>query len=212
MRTDELISALAAAGGPVPGASIRRALSISVLVGAGLTFALLQSWLGLRPLDVALATPSFWMKAAYTICLTVSGLVMIWRLARPEGRMGGALAALGLTLAAMMIMGGVNLALTPALTLSEVWLGETWGLCPWRILALSVPVYGVLIVVLRRLAPTRLSVAGAAAGLVAGGVAASLYGLYCQESTAAFVATWYTLGIGISAAMGGLVGARLLRW
>ena len=65
MRTDELISALAAAGGPVPGASIRRALSISVLVGAGLTFALLQSWQAL--LDAELDSARFRSERAQAV-------------------------------------------------------------------------------------------------------------------------------------------------
>ena len=54
--------------------------------------------------------------------------------------------------------------------------------------------------------------AGAAAGLLAGAVAALVYGLYCEESSAAFVATWYTLGIGACACFGALVGPKVLRW
>jgi hypothetical protein len=62
------------------------------------------------------------------------------------------------------------------------------------------------------MAPTRLRLAGAAAGLLAGGVAATVYGLHCQEMTAAFVVTWYSLGVAASVAVGALLGPRLLRW
>ncbi len=77
---------------------------------------------------------------------------------------------------------------------------------------LSVPVYLGLIWALRGLAPTRLALTGAAAGLAAGALAAVIYGLYCREWAAPFVFVWYSLGVGLSAAFGALVGTRLLRW
>jgi hypothetical protein len=43
-------------------------------------------------------------------------------------------------------------------------------------------------------------------------LAAVIYGLYCREWAAPFVLVWYTLGVGLSAALGALVGTRLLRW
>jgi len=62
------------------------------------------------------------------------------------------------------------------------------------------------------MAPTRPRLAGAAAGLMAGGIGATVYGLYCQETAAAFTAVWYTFGMLIWAAAGALIGGRLLRW
>jgi hypothetical protein len=100
----------------------------------------------------------------------------------------------------------------PADRQAVVWLGDTWRLCPWRILALAAPIYLTVTFGLRRLAPTRLAQAGAAAGLMAGGLAGAVYGLYCQESTAPFVAVWYTAGFAASALVGALLGPRLLRW
>jgi len=47
---------------------------------------------------------------------------------------------------------------------------------------------------------------------LAGGVGASVYGLHCPEMTAAFVVTWYSLGVAACAAVGALLGPRLLRW
>ncbi len=51
-----------------------------------------------------------------------------------------------------------------------------------------------------------------AAGLLAGGVGASVYALWCRESTAAFVAVWYTLGIVACGGIGALLGPLVLRW
>jgi hypothetical protein len=49
-------------------------------------------------------------------------------------------------------------------------------------------------------------------GLAAGGVGASAYALHCPESTAAFMAIWYTLGMAATGLLGFLVSPRLLRW
>jgi hypothetical protein len=70
----------------------------------------------------------------------------------------------------------------------------------------------MLIGAIRGLAPVRLRLAGAAAGLTAGGLAAAIYSLHCPESAAPFVAIWYTLGILLPAAVGAVAGPRLLRW
>ena len=44
------------------------------------------------------------------------------------------------------------------------------------------------------------SLAGAVAGLAAGGVAATLYAAHCTDDSPLFVATWYTLAIAALAA------------
>ena len=61
-------------------------------------------------------------------------------------------------------------------------------------------------------APTRLRLVGASAGLVAGGLAASVYALHCPEMAASFVGFWYVLGMLVPTAAGALLGPRLLRW
>ena len=93
-----------------------------------------------------------------------------------------------------------------------MWLGQTWKECPLLVLTLSAPIFAGLLWSFRRLAPTRLRAAGAAAGFAAGAWAATLYGLHCPEVSALFVLTWYSLGIALAAAVGALVGPRLLRW
>jgi hypothetical protein len=39
-----------------------------------------------------------------------------------------------------------------------------------------------------------------------------VYGLYCEEFSAAFVACWYTLGIASCAFFGAILGPNVLRW
>jgi hypothetical protein len=68
------------------------------------------------------------------------------------------------------------------------------------------------LIALRHGAPTRPALAGAAAGLLAGGLGAAVYASYCVEDSAFFLATWYTLAIAIVTSIGSALGARLLRW
>ena len=80
------------------------------------------------------------------------------------------------------------------------------------IAGLSLPLFAGLFWSLRRLAPTRLTQAGAAAGLLAGSAAATIYAFHCTESTATFIAIWYTAGIALTTLMGAALGRFLLRW
>ncbi|TIM59065.1 MAG: DUF1109 family protein, partial [Mesorhizobium sp.] len=66
--------------------------------------------------------------------------------------------------------------------------------------------------VLRYGAPTRPVLAGAVAGLLAGGLAATFYAAHCFDDSPLFVATWYTIAIAILAALGAFGGRLLVRW
>jgi hypothetical protein len=65
---------------------------------------------------------------------------------------------------------------------------------------------------MKGLSPTRLLLAGAAAGLLAGAIGAAVYALHCPEVEAPFIAIWYVIGMFIPAFFGALLGPRLLRW
>ncbi len=91
-------------------------------------------------------------------------------------------------------------------------MGHSARVCPWMITATAAPMFVALFWALRGLAPTRPRLAGAGAGLAAGGLGAAIYSLHCPEVGAPFVAIWYTLGILTPCAVGALLGPRLLRW
>jgi hypothetical protein len=101
---------------------------------------------------------------------------------------------------------------TPPDQMRAALMGSSWDKCPWRILVLALPGLAVLLWTMRRFAPTRPALAGAAAGLLAGGVAATVYGLHCQEIAAPFVALWYSLGVILSTGLGAIIGSRALPW
>ncbi len=212
MRTSDLIAALAAdlpATRPIP---IARRIAAAGLFGAAVALAVLLVWLGLRPLDQAAHTGAFWMKASYTLALSLAGWIAVRRLARPGGDFGRAPPIAATAVIALAILAALQLARTSLGDSRAQWLGHTWQSCSLHILVLAAPVWLALVLTLGRLAPTRLSAAGAAAGLLAGGVGATVYGLYCDETAAAFVLVWYTLGIAACAAAGAVLSPRLLRW
>jgi hypothetical protein len=94
----------------------------------------------------------------------------------------------------------------------ELLLGHSAATCPFTIALLSVPLFVAAFWAIKGLAPTRLALAGAASGLLAGSGGALMYALYCPEMGAPFIAIWYLLGMLIPAAAGALLAPRLLRW
>jgi hypothetical protein len=212
MKTDELIAVLSAGTTPIAAGAARRRLLLACLIGvvgaAVLVFAILRP----RDLIAASRTGTFWMKVGYGAWLGAGGYLLADRAARPGARLGAApwLTAAPLAIAAAMAVN--DLAWMPASAWRAAWMGASAGFCPIAILVAATPVFIAVAAALRRLAPTRLRFAGAAAGLLAGGLGAAVYALWCREPSAVFVASWYTLGIAACAGLGALLGPRALRW
>jgi hypothetical protein len=91
-------------------------------------------------------------------------------------------------------------------------MGGSADICPWRIVILASPILAGELWALRGLAPTRPGLTGLVAGLLAGGAGAFIYAFHCDESAMPFVALWYSCGILVTGAIGGLLGRWLLRW
>src|SRR6185437_6157342 len=212
MRTGDLIELLARDTRVTPPGIAARKLLTALAVGGAVTLALVVLGLRCQPLGEAARQPWFWMKAGYTGLLALAAAITVKRLSMPGARPGAApVVALVIILAMIALGTGQVLVSAPADRL-DLWLGHTWKVCSPLILLLAVPIYACQVVAMRALAPTRPGLAGAAAGLAAGALAATLYGLHCPEQAAAFVATWYTLGMAAATALGALAGSRLLRW
>src|SRR5260221_4318091 len=90
-------------------------------------------------------------------------------------------------------------------------MGQPWSLGRWRILAMGARVLAGAVWAVRGLAPTRLPLAGLVAGGCAGALGAAVYAFACDETSAPFLAIWYTLGMALVAALGPAAGSRLLR-
>jgi hypothetical protein len=211
--TDELIDELASDSRPVGRFELERRAMLAAGVGLMLALAAMALWLGLRPdLAQAVGAPAFWIKLGFTALVAMAALALCCRLVRPGCSARLLALAAAAPFVAVIVAGVVELALAPAPARPGLWLGDSWSVCPIRIVVLAAPVLVAVLWTFRRFAPTRLRLAGFAAGLVAGGLGAFAYAFNCTETATAFLATWYVLGILAVAAIGALLGPRVLAW
>ena len=213
MRTDALIAMLAR--GPVGADSGRTTRLLSAATAAGLVVAALVVGFGFGPrpdLASAATLPLFWLKLALPSLLAATAFVAVAHLARPGGSARTATAVGAGLVALLWLVAALDLVATPAAVRSASIAGTTAVFCVASIALLSLPLFTTSFIALRGLAPTRPAQAGAAAGVLAGSVAAAVYAVHCNEMTVPFLAVWYVLGMALPAIAGAWLGPRLLRW
>jgi len=210
---DDLIDRLATDLRPVPRNLLDRRLALGLATGMLAAALLMLAWLGPRPdLATAIATPIFWAKFAFTLVLTIAGFAAARKLSHPAGRLRNAAIATVAIIAVTGIAGIVQMMNAAPGEVRNLIMGGSALLCPFYIVALSGPIYVVSILVMRRLAPTNLSAAGFAAGLLSGAAGAFVYAFHCTESGLPFITLWYTAGILATALIGAALGRYVLRW
>ncbi len=213
MRTDDLVAALAADLPATSATRLRSGLTAGLLPSSLLVLAGVWMMLGFRPdLMVAMGGPTFWAKAAYTVAVAGAGFWLLDRAGRPGAELRGPLILLAGIALTVILTGSASLMMTPEAARMAAVMGGSARVCPTNVAGLSLLAAPLILFTARRFAPVRPALAGAAAGLLAGGVAATCYGLHCPEHTAAFVAVWYTLGMAIPVAVGAAIGRFVWRW
>ena len=213
MRTDDLVTMLATGAGAVHANQAARRHVAAMAWGALGATLLMAALLGPRhDLAQAALLPMFWVKLVFAACLAAASLAAALRLSRPGQRLGWVPGALAAPVLAMWLLAAIVLARADAAQRAILFFGDTWDVCPFLIATLSAPGFIAAMWAMRELAPTRLRLAGAAAGLLAGAVGTLVYCLHCPEMGAPFIAFWYLLGMLIPAGVGALLGPRLLRW
>ncbi len=211
MTTDDLIARLS--GELRPAQPAWWAFRAPIAIGLLLSVVAMLSWLGPRPdLAAAILTRPFWMKFVYTAAFAVFAFWLTERLGRPGTRRAHPLELLGLVVLALFAMAAFDMMKAAPAARHHMMMGVSSNVCPWRIVTLALPFLAAALWSLRRLAPTNLALTGFAAGLFAGAAGALVYAFHCTESTAPFVAIWYTLGIAVTGLIGALAGRWLLRW
>jgi hypothetical protein len=213
MRTDELITMLAAGAAPVEPRATQRRYVTAIGWGAFGSTLLMALFLGVRP-DLAEAAhlPMFWVKLVFPALLCAGALYAAARLSRPGMSAARTPAMLAAPVAAMWLLALWSLLGADGAQRQALIFGESWAECPVSITLLSLPAFAAALWAMMGLAPTRPALAGAAAGLLAGAMGALAYALHCPEMAAPFLAIWYLLGMLIPAAIGALLGPWLLRW
>lgn len=212
MDTEALILALSAKTGAVPQHAAERRLAAGISAGALISLLVVVAVGAVRPdLAQVVQGPIFWSKAAYTFSLGICGLILTLQLSRPEKQELRWLWLSALPVAAAAVFSGLEVARTAGPARAGLFLDPVWVCLP-LVALLALPIFGGLVWSFQCLAPTRLRAAGAAAGLTAGGFAATLYCLYCQQVSPTYILTRYTIAIAMVSIAGAVLGPRLLRW
>jgi hypothetical protein len=212
MKTKDFIRALVADHSTQPQ-SIERRCAVTLAPALLLAAVVFMLGMGTRA-DLALVAtdPRFIFKFLVTLSLAATALMLLCRLARP----GAEISPLALSLAAAPALLAVGVLTELMLTPTSSWparlIGHNSLICLSVVPLLSAPLLAAALVAMRHGAPTRPGITGAVAGLVAGGLGATIYALNCTDDSPLFVATWYSVAIFIVAAVGAALGARMLRW
>jgi len=212
MDTDNLIRSLAA-DGDTRQRPVGNVLLVALMLGGPVAAAIFLASLGMRP-DVmtAMGNPFFDLKFAVTIALTGAAIAISLHLSRPEATLGrwGWLLAIPLGLLGVGVMGDMMMPQRSPWPVRLM--GNNSRICLTAIPLLSLPILVAVLAALRRGAPSRPALAGAFAGLLSAGFAATLYASHCADDSPLFVATWYTLAVGMVTAVGALAGSRILKF
>ena len=212
METDRLIRTLAADNAH-HARPVGFVLALTLLAGALVSMAMFLAGLGVRP-DVmtAMHNPFFDLKFAVTLALAASAIAVGLHLSRPETSLKG-WAWLLLIPVGLLVLGiGSEMMMPQRLPMMTRLIGSNSRVCLTAVPLLSLPLLAAALIGLRHGAPARPALAGAVAGLLSAGLAATLYASHCTDDSPLFVATWYTIATAAVTAVGALAGSKLLRY
>lgn len=211
MKTEHLIDMLARGVEPAERPRWARRLALTLLAGLAISVGLVVVGFGVRA-DIGAARMPIMMKAMFSAAAAAAMLPLAVRLMRP-GR------PLGWRVGAILVFVGVCALATWVALMGEAperrldaWLGGGFPWCLVLVPLLAAPSAALVVWLMRAFAPTQLTLTGAAIGALSGGVGAMAYSMYCPIDSVAFVTTWYVVAIALCAALGAVIGSRLLRW
>jgi hypothetical protein len=184
-------------------------VSLLIAVGLSLSVAVAMEFLliGVRPdFRVMVQGAPFHYKIAVTLSMVCAGFFLARRAGQPDRTKLPLIAPLPALL--LLALGASDTSGLPVTGNS----GISVPACVGAIVMLALPAFAVILGVLRSGAPTRLAVAGATAGLLAGAVGATAYTLACKNDGTLFVAVWYSAAMLIMTGLGAAIGRRALVW
>jgi hypothetical protein len=206
--TDDLIHSLASTAGTQRSASLQAAFTITAAASLACALLVVFSVIGIRQdfADMAVRMP-FAFKVVYSSALVIGASVVALYAATP----GASPTALYAMLPAVIFLAcGVMFDPTGFPIMGRT--DTAVAICVGRILFLSLPAMILTFIFMRKAAPTQPLFAGAVIGMLSASVGALAYTIACRNDGTAFVAIWYTMTCAIMAAVGAIVGRRLLRW
>ena len=212
MDTEQLIRTLAADNSH-RARPVSYVLMLALLAAAPVTLLIFFAELGLRPdIMTAIRDPFFDLKLAVTLALAISAIAVALHLSRPEASLRGF--GWYLLIPAGLLVAGISgeMMMPQRVPMMTRIIGNNSKYCTVAITALSLPLLIAALVGLRHGAPARPAISGAIAGLLSAGLAAVLYASHCTDDSPLFVAIWYTLAAALVAALGALMGPRVLKY
>jgi hypothetical protein len=208
--TDALISGLATQAGkrPPAGPTIRAALPLAIVLSILAAVAIVLMTAGARAdLKEIMPTWTFQFKVLGMFLVAAGALRSVWAAAHPGVAIHPVLG---------LVPGGIFLVAGAFFDRSGF---PLFGLhafsvlsCAGIIIISSVPALAGILAAMRSGTPTRLTRAGAVAGLLAGSIGALAYTIACLNDGASFVALWYSVAIVIVSILGAVIGPRALAW
>ncbi len=210
MKTDELISMLSA--DTLPRITVQqrlmRALPAAMLVS---TLALIGAW-GIRP-DIAAALGSAAvLKHVLPLGLVALAGAVAVALVHPAMPVMRRMPVLGVFGAILFCVFALALSRQGLSGLTDALVTPSLLVCLLSIPVLATPFLVAALWALSAGAALRPHLAGAAAGLCAGGAGAAIYALYCDQDAILFVLPAYFAAILVVALIGALAGPRALKW
>jgi hypothetical protein len=212
MDTEQLIRSLAA-DNTHRARPVGYVLMLALLAAAPVSLLLFFTELGVRPdIMTAMRNPFFDLKFAVTLALAISAIAVALHLSRPEASLRGF--GWYLLIPAGLLVAGISgeMMMPQRAPMMTRLVGNNSKFCLTFIPVISLPLLLAALLGLRHGAPTRPALSGAIAGMLSAGLAATLYASHCTDDSPLFVATWYTLATALVAAIGALIGSRMLKY
>jgi hypothetical protein len=212
MDTEQLIRTLAADNSH-RARPVGYVLMLALLAAAPVSLIMFFGELGFRPdIMTAMHNPFFDLKFAVTLALAISSIAVALHLSRPEASLRGFGWFLLIPAGILAACIGGEMMMPQRVPMVTRLVGSNSKICMTVIPTLSLPLLVAALIGLRHGAPARPALSGAIAGLLSAGFAATLYASHCTDDSPLFVATWYTLATALVAAVGALIGSRMLRY
>jgi hypothetical protein len=212
MDTEQLIRSLAADNSH-RSRPVGYVLMLALLAAAPVSLLIFFAELGVRPdIMTAMRNPFFDLKFAVTLALAISAIAVALHLSRPEASLRGF--GWYLLIPAGLLVAGISgeMMMPQRAPMMTRLIGNNSKFCMTFIPVISLPLLLAALLGLRHGAPNRPALSGAIAGMLSAGLAATLYASHCTDDSPLFVATWYTLATTLVAALGALIGSRVLKY
>ncbi len=213
MKTDDLIDMLARQDVAVDRQRLMLRWLAALGVGFLISMLVFVYMFRINPdLRMLLENIWFWVRFAFIASVVILGGWFFSKLGKPGTAPRVSFWWVGVPFVVIGVVGAVMLILAAPADRRAMLLGISWSVCSRNIAMLSAPIFFASVWVARQFAPVRLRLTGAMLGLFSGGAAALMYSMYCPEVEPMFLAIWYSLGMLIPAAVGALLGRKLLAW